>query len=381
MRSRPTASTWCGRRASRRRRRSRGRPGGSMPAPTWSCSCTCSRRASRSGCSRASRSGSPTSPPTVPRMTLRIGDLPIDIAPGATFTMRDQLVTLPVAVDVLALFPHLHYLGRTVRVRARPARAAAQRALLAIDDWDPAGRTSTCWRRRCACRRAPTLAMELGYDNCGGQPAQSRTSRRCACAPASAPSTRWATSTFELRLRARARQGAAAGGEVSARDRARCRGARLLQPRQHARRAAARSARRSQPFRRAVDAGAVALAGAGEPRARAVRQPATSTARSAPTGRRLAIDPASARVQADARSSAGEEEPTLGVTSAVARWRSRPPACCRGQRAPVEERGDRPSSRSCVVAARPLVCDVGVTIVDAAVPHQRAVGGIAPPPA
>ena len=107
--------------------------------------------------------------PTVPRMTLRIGDRPIDIAPGASFTMRDE-VTLPVDAELLALFPHLHYLGRTVRVSAKLPATAAERALLAIDDWDPAWQDKYVLAAPLRLPAGTTLAMALGYDNSAANP-------------------------------------------------------------------------------------------------------------------------------------------------------------------------------------------------------------------
>jgi hypothetical protein len=106
--------------------------------------------------------------PKVPRATLRIGDRPIDIAPNATFTMRDSL-TLPVEVELLALFPHLHYLGRTVRVTAR-LPDGGERALLAIDDWDPAWQEKYVLATPARLPAGTTLAMELGYDNSARNP-------------------------------------------------------------------------------------------------------------------------------------------------------------------------------------------------------------------
>jgi hypothetical protein len=102
-------------------------------------------------------------PPTVPRATVRIGDLPIDIAPGARFTMRDSL-TLPVDADLLALFPHLHYLGRTVRVTAR-LPDGGEHAILGIDDWDPAWQEKYVLAAPLHLPAGATLLMELGYDN------------------------------------------------------------------------------------------------------------------------------------------------------------------------------------------------------------------------
>ncbi|MGZ3426096.1 MAG: tetratricopeptide repeat protein, partial [Polyangia bacterium] len=111
-------------------------------------------------------------PPTVARMTVRIGDLPIDLPPGARFTMRDA-TTLPVAAEVLALFPHLHYLGRTVRVTARLPDGST-RALLAIDDWDPAWQEKYVLAAPLPLPAGATLAMELGYDNSAANPRNPR---------------------------------------------------------------------------------------------------------------------------------------------------------------------------------------------------------------
>jgi len=111
-------------------------------------------------------------PPTVPRATVRIGDLPIDIAPGARFTMRDAL-TLPVDAELLALFPHLHYLGRTVRVSAR-LPDGSEREILAIDDWDPAWQEKYVLAAPLHLPAGATLAMELGYDNSAANPRNPR---------------------------------------------------------------------------------------------------------------------------------------------------------------------------------------------------------------
>jgi hypothetical protein len=112
-----------------------------------------------------------SAPPVVPRATVRIGDLPIDLAPGARFTMRDA-ITLPVAAEVLALFPHLHYLGRTVRVTAR--LPDGERTLLGIDDWDPAWQDKYVLATPLHLPAGATLAMELGYDNSAANPRNPR---------------------------------------------------------------------------------------------------------------------------------------------------------------------------------------------------------------
>ncbi|MDB4967376.1 MAG: Tetratricopeptide 2 repeat protein [Myxococcales bacterium] len=106
--------------------------------------------------------------PTVSRMTWRIGDGRIDIPPGEAFTLRDDS-WLPVDVELLTLFPHLHYLGRTVRVWATTPDGV-ERPLLAIDDWDPAWQEKYVLAQPMRVPAGSTLSMALGYDNSEANP-------------------------------------------------------------------------------------------------------------------------------------------------------------------------------------------------------------------
>lgn len=102
--------------------------------------------------------------PTRPRVTLRIGDRPIDIPPGdAAWTMRDG-VTLPVDVFAVGLFPHAHYLARRMRVWATLPDGRVEQ-LLRIDDWDPAWQDAYAFAQPVALPRGSALSMEYVYDN------------------------------------------------------------------------------------------------------------------------------------------------------------------------------------------------------------------------
>ena len=59
-------------------------------------------------------------PATLHPMLLQIeNDAKLDIPPGEeNFIVTDSL-TLPVDVDVLAIYPHCHYLGKIFKVRLR----------------------------------------------------------------------------------------------------------------------------------------------------------------------------------------------------------------------------------------------------------------------
>ena len=74
-------------------------------------------------------------PPSRQGLTLRVGDEPIDIAPGQTdFEMRDQ-ISLAADATLTSVFPHAHYLARSVQSQAHLPDGST-RWLLDIDDWD-----------------------------------------------------------------------------------------------------------------------------------------------------------------------------------------------------------------------------------------------------
>jgi hypothetical protein len=62
-------------------------------------------------------------------------DRKIDIPPGEpAYRTRDEF-TLPVAVEVFGVFPHMHLIGREMKITAHPPEADPF-SLLWIDDWD-----------------------------------------------------------------------------------------------------------------------------------------------------------------------------------------------------------------------------------------------------
>jgi tetratricopeptide (TPR) repeat protein len=98
---------------------------------------------------------------------VRIGDVPIDIPAGTRdYVVRDQW-TLPVAVELVSLFPHAHYLAQRLRVWAR-LPDGSERPLLGIDDWDPAWQDEYVLATPLALPAGSTLAMEFHYDNSDG---------------------------------------------------------------------------------------------------------------------------------------------------------------------------------------------------------------------
>jgi len=93
----------------------------------------------------------------------------IDIPAGATnFAVTDHL-KLPIAVDVLAVYPHAHYLGKRIEAWAE-LPGGERRPLLLIDDWDINWQATYTYREPVALPAGTTLAMQVVYDNSAANP-------------------------------------------------------------------------------------------------------------------------------------------------------------------------------------------------------------------
>jgi hypothetical protein len=74
-------------------------------------------------------------PPRRSMADLVLIDQDIDIPPGeAAYRTRDEL-TLPIDVEVFGIFPHMHLIGREIKITAHPPEGDAV-SLLWINDWD-----------------------------------------------------------------------------------------------------------------------------------------------------------------------------------------------------------------------------------------------------
>jgi mono/diheme cytochrome c family protein len=75
-------------------------------------------------------------PPRRSMVDLVLIDRKIDIPPGeAAYRTRDE-VTLPIDMEAFGIFPHMHLIGREIKVTAYPPAGAAPFSLLWINDWD-----------------------------------------------------------------------------------------------------------------------------------------------------------------------------------------------------------------------------------------------------
>jgi Flp pilus assembly protein TadD len=91
----------------------------------------------------------------------------LDIPPGATdFVVTDEL-ELPVAVDVLGIYPHAHYLGRDVEGTAL-LPDGTRRWLIHIGDWDVNWQAVYHYVEPIRLPRGTRLQMRWRYDNSDG---------------------------------------------------------------------------------------------------------------------------------------------------------------------------------------------------------------------
>ncbi|HMJ60620.1 MAG TPA: tetratricopeptide repeat protein [Bryobacteraceae bacterium] len=104
-------------------------------------------------------------PPTRFPMLIQLEhDGAIDIPPGdERFTITDSLI-LPVDVDVLAIYPHAHYLGKRIEAWAI-LPDGTRRGLIQIPDWDINWQAVYDYRRPIALPKGSKVAMRVTYDN------------------------------------------------------------------------------------------------------------------------------------------------------------------------------------------------------------------------
>ena len=109
-------------------------------------------------------------PPSKFPMLLQLEhDGAIDIPPGARqFRVTDHL-RLPVPVQLLAVYPHAHYLGKRVEAWAE-LPGGARVPLLLIENWDINWQAIYTYRKPIDLPAGSTLAMEIVYDNSAGNP-------------------------------------------------------------------------------------------------------------------------------------------------------------------------------------------------------------------
>ncbi len=109
-------------------------------------------------------------PPTKFPMLVQLEhDGAIDIPPGdRNFAITDSL-TLPEDVDVLAIYPHAHYLGKLVEAWAT-LPDGSRRWLIRIPDWDINWQAVYEYRHPVSLPKGTKIAMRITYDNSAANP-------------------------------------------------------------------------------------------------------------------------------------------------------------------------------------------------------------------
>jgi Flp pilus assembly protein TadD len=123
-------------------------------------------------------------PDVVPFM-VKLTSTTIDIPPGASdYSVGDEY-TLPVDVQAVSIYPHAHYLGRTIRATAT-LPSGEERVLLSIRNWDFHWQELYRYAEPLSLPRGTRLAMRIGFDNSSGhQPTAGQAPRRVKYGPRS----------------------------------------------------------------------------------------------------------------------------------------------------------------------------------------------------
>jgi len=103
--------------------------------------------------------------PTLHPMLLQLdADEQLDIPAGASnFTVHDEF-TLPVAVDVIAIYPHAHYLGHELDTYATLPNGKKQ-WLVKIPQWDQSWQGIYRYRDYIHLPKGTVISMKFTYDN------------------------------------------------------------------------------------------------------------------------------------------------------------------------------------------------------------------------
>jgi hypothetical protein len=93
----------------------------------------------------------------------------IEIPPGATNYVVQRSLTLPADVDLLAVMPHAHYLGKEVRGYAT-LPGGEKRCLLSITNWDFNWQGEYRYRNPLFLPKGSVISMEWRLDNSSDNP-------------------------------------------------------------------------------------------------------------------------------------------------------------------------------------------------------------------
>jgi tetratricopeptide (TPR) repeat protein len=100
---------------------------------------------------------------------LRLGSQTLDIPAGAAAYMITDSMRLPVAVELVGLYPHAHYIARRMDVRVQ-LPGGSDKQLLRIDDWDFNWQDAYTFAEPVALPAGSILRLRYVYDNSAANP-------------------------------------------------------------------------------------------------------------------------------------------------------------------------------------------------------------------
>ena len=103
-------------------------------------------------------------PPVETPLRVTMESKSIDIPPGEDDYSVTTTYELPVALDLLSVFPHAHYLGKEIRVTATLPDGVV-RSLLHIEQWDFRWQQDYRYATPIPLPRGTALTMQYTYDN------------------------------------------------------------------------------------------------------------------------------------------------------------------------------------------------------------------------
>ena len=108
-------------------------------------------------------------PATIEPVSVILQSMTIDIPAGESAHVVRDAFRLPVALDLLSIYPHAHYLGREVRATAT-LPDGTERTLLRIDDWDFNWQDEYRYRTPVHLPAGTRVELSYVYDNSAANP-------------------------------------------------------------------------------------------------------------------------------------------------------------------------------------------------------------------
>ena len=115
--------------------------------------------------------------PTATPAVVQLGSQTIDIPAGASAHVVEDRYRLPSDVDLLAVYPHAHFLARQVEAYA-VLPGGARRPLIRIDDWDFAWQDEYRYAEPPRLPAGTEVVMRFVFDNSAGNPRHPRRAPR-----------------------------------------------------------------------------------------------------------------------------------------------------------------------------------------------------------